>query len=100
MHCFISKRPSPVYKQQRKAYFYFFNTLTEHDTEKGRLLGVVGVLWKIHSPKFVEAKAQEAVRKVWQCSPTKASAYHVCHRWPPVNPAESHCPSTMCMDEP
>jgi len=72
----------------RKAYFYFFNTLTEHDTEKGRLLGVVGVLWKIHSPKFVEAKAQEAVRKVWQCSPTKASAYHVCHRWPPVNPAE------------
>lgn len=69
----------------RKAYFYFWTAIAEHDTEKGKLLGIAVILWKVHSPRTAEARSMEAIRKVWQCSPTKVSAYHVCQRWPPVD---------------
>lgn len=71
----------------RKAYFYFWTTISEHDTEKGRLLGIAVILWKVHSPKVAEPKSMEAIRKVWQSCPTKVSATHVCQRWPPVDAA-------------
>mmetsp|Transcript_23180 Transcript_23180/g.54812 ORF Transcript_23180/g.54812 Transcript_23180/m.54812 type:complete len:669 (+) Transcript_23180:217-2223(+) len=67
----------------KKAYFYFWSTLTETETKKGRLLGIVAIMWKLHKIKTKDPKLTEAVHRAWQCCPVKVSAYHICQRWPP-----------------
>lgn len=69
----------------RKAYFYFWTTMPETDTEKGKLLGIVAIMWKVHKTEMADPKVMESIRHVWQCSPTKVSCYHICQRWPPTN---------------
>lgn len=69
----------------RKAYFYFWSTLPELDTEGGRFKGIVAILWNVHRPNGDPEKAMEAIRKIWQCSPVRASAFHMCQRIPVQN---------------
>jgi len=63
----------------RKAYFYFWTTLSEEDNEQGKVKGIVGIMWKVHDAKTSDPYVMQALVKIWQCSPVKLSAYHVCH---------------------
>jgi len=70
----------------RKAYFYFWTSLAEDDNETGRVKGVVGISWRIHNPTPPDPRCAEAIGKIWQCAPTRISAYHVCYgKWSPSN---------------
>jgi len=44
----------------------------------GRVKGFVSVLWRIHNPVPLEPEAFLSVCRIWEASPVKLSAYHVC----------------------
>jgi len=67
------------YLSARKAYFYFFSSLAEDDDERGKIKGIVGILWRVHNPPVPNFAFADALRQIWQCAPTKLSAYHMCY---------------------
>jgi len=48
----------------RKAYFYFWTTLSEEDNEQGKVKGIVGIMWKVHDAKTSDPYVMQALVKI------------------------------------
>eukprot|EP00531_Pseudo-nitzschia_arenysensis_P014817 CAMPEP_0116133752 /NCGR_PEP_ID=MMETSP0329-20121206/10274_1 /TAXON_ID=697910 /ORGANISM="Pseudo-nitzschia arenysensis, Strain B593" /LENGTH=642 /DNA_ID=CAMNT_0003628405 /DNA_START=170 /DNA_END=2098 /DNA_ORIENTATION=+ len=63
----------------KKAYFYFWTSISEDDNELGRIKGIAGIIWRVHEPPMPSPIAAEALSQIWLCVPMRISAYHVCY---------------------
>lgn len=61
-----------------KLFFYFWTTLSEHDTEVGRAKGYVLVLWRVHKPADPDPEGAKAVSRIRDASPFKIAEHHIC----------------------
>jgi len=62
----------------RKAYFYFFGTLGEDDSEEDMSKGIAVISWRVHKRPLLETSCFNAISKIWQSAPIRISAYHFC----------------------
>jgi hypothetical protein len=62
----------------RKAYFYFAVAMEKDDTEIGRVMGSVTVLWRCHKSTAQDPNVVKAIVKSCHAAPFKTSAYHFC----------------------
>ena len=65
--------------RQKKAYFYFWTSISEDDNKQGRIKGIVGLIWRVHKPPLPSAAAAAALSPIWMCVPMRISAYHMCY---------------------
>jgi len=63
----------------KKAYFYFWTSISEDDNEQGRIKGIVGIIWRVHKPPVPSAVAAASLSQIWLCVPMRISAYHMCY---------------------
>lgn len=63
----------------KKAYFYFWTSVSESDTERGKIMGIVGIMWRVHKPPMPEKQTATALFNIWNSSPIKFSCYHMAY---------------------
>ncbi len=64
---------------KRKAYFYFWTSISEDDNVLGRIKGIAGIIWRVHKPPLPSPDAAALLSQIWLCVPIRISAYHVCY---------------------
>mmetsp|Transcript_8688 Transcript_8688/g.21375 ORF Transcript_8688/g.21375 Transcript_8688/m.21375 type:complete len:570 (-) Transcript_8688:303-2012(-) len=63
----------------KKAFFYFWTCVSDDADERGKKLGMVGILWRVHNPPMPDAVLSNYLSRIWRCAPIRLIDYHMCY---------------------
>ena len=53
--------------------------MSDDADERGKKLGMVGILWRVHNPPMPDAKLSNYLSRIWRCAPIRLVDYHMCY---------------------